>query len=101
MSLDRLPHFWRRVGEPALTIGSRRNPAPHELAEWVDLDRPLRESDAIADVSDTSLQTQLGAGLRVDVRASGEFVLPVPRHDADVVVVGAREIVPVGIRTAA
>jgi hypothetical protein len=44
-------------------------------------------ADAIADVPDAALEPELVRGEDVEVRATGELPVPVPRHDADVVVI--------------
>ena len=91
--LDVIPQRRRREAEAA----RRRNvapSAPYEIAEWIRVDRAvLGQPDAVADVAEASLDAKLLVGLDVDVGAPGELLVPVPRNDADVVVVRRGEIV--------
>ena len=93
------PHLRGRVGEPALAVVHRACPTPDQLAEGVDLDRPLRQPNAISDMGHTSLETHLRPDLRIDVRSPAELLVIIPWDDADVVLVRAREVVAIDVRS--
>src|SRR3954462_2343456 len=89
---DVIPQRCRREAEAA---GGRNETAsaPYEIAEWIRIDRAvLRQSNAIADVAEASFDSQLLVRFDVDVGATRELLVPVPRDDAAVVVVRRREI---------
>ena len=100
MSFHRRPLFRRRGTEAALTRIHRERRTPYEITERIDVDRRLCEANAVTDVPEAPLQPQLVTRLHVDVGPPVELFVPVPRDDADVIVVRAGEIVAIGIGAA-
>ena len=99
--LDRAPQLPWREAEAA----SSRNEAvasPYQVTERIGVDAArLSEAQAIADVADIRLNAQLVDRLQIEVCADRELPVPVPVHDADVVIVAGREVVSIGVSTTA
>ena len=91
--LDVVPDCARREAEPPRGRNEAVT-APYEIAKRVGVDLArLREANAVANVSQASLEAQRPGRLDVDVGPGTNLVLPVPRNDADVVVEGRGEVI--------
>jgi hypothetical protein len=97
VTLRRLPFFRRRKPETPLHRVHGERCAPDDIAERIDVDGLLGEPRAIADIPNAALQAQFVICLHVDVRSSVELLVPVPAHDADVVVVSAGQVITVRV----
>src|SRR5262245_15789984 len=95
--LDRAPQLPWREAEAA----SSRNEAeasPYQVTERIGVDAArLSQAQAITDVADVRLNAQLVDRLQIEVCADRELPVPVPVHDAHVVIVDGREIVSIGV----
>src|SRR6185437_17029039 len=92
--LDVVPEGARREPEPPGWRREGLHRAPYQIAERIRIDLArLREANAVPDVPEASVDAKLPVRFDVEVRPAAELAVPVPGHDADVVVDVRRQVV--------
>ena len=97
----RLFDFWRRRTEAALRQVLRERRTPHQIAERIDRERPLHESDARANVRRTRRDFELVRQEQIEVGSQRQLAAPVPRDHATVVIPADRIEIPRRVGAAA